>query len=156
MNRPARAVFDCMVFLQASTRPQAARLFIDHVEGGDLALYVSDAILGEVRHVLGRPQIRAKNSSLTDEAVEEFFDRIGQVAQKIEHVPASFTLARDPDDEPYLNLALAAAADYLVTRDQDMLDLMQDAGFRSRYPALIILTPVALLQVLAPPAQSAR
>ena len=92
----------------------------------------------------------------TDEAVEEFFHRIGQVAQKIENVPASFTLARDPDDEPYLNLALAAATDYLVTRDQDMLDLMQDAGFRSRYPALIILTPVALLQVLAPPAQSAR
>jgi putative PIN family toxin of toxin-antitoxin system len=119
-------------------------------------LYVSDAILGEVRHVLGRPQIRAKNPSLTDEAVEEFFDRIGQVAQKIENVPASFTLARDPDDGPYLNLALDAATDYLVTRDQDMLDLMQDAGFRSRYPALIILTPVALLQVLAPPAQSAR
>ena len=137
MNRPARAVFDCMVFLQASTRPQgpAARLFIDHVEGGHLTLYVSDA---------------------TDEAVEKFFDRIGQVAQKIENVPASFTLARDPDDEPYLNLALAAATDYLVTRDQDMLDLMQDPGFRSRYPALIILTPVALLQVLAPPAQSAR
>ena len=153
MNRPARVVFDCMVFLQASTRPQvpAARLFIDHVEGGDLALYVSDAILDEVRHVLGRPQIRAKNPSLTDEAVEEFFDRIGQVAQKIENVPASFTLACDPDDGPYLNLALAAATDYLVTRDQDMLDLMQDAGFRSRYPALIILTPVALLQVLAPP-----
>lgn len=147
-----------MVFLQASTRPQvpAARLFIDHVEGGDLALYVSDAILDEVRHVLGRPQIRVKNPSLTDEAIEEFFDRIGQVAQKIENVPASFTLARDPDDEPYLNLALAAATDYLVTRDQDLLDLMQDAGFRSRYPALIILTPVALLQVLAPPAQSAR
>ena len=158
MNRPARAVFDCMVFLQASTRPQvpAARLFIDHVEWGDLALYVSDAILDEVRHVLGRPQIRAKNPSLTDEAVEEFFDRIGQVAQKIENVPASFTLARDPDDGPYLNLALDAATDYLVTRDQDMLDLMQDAGFRSRYPALIILTPVGLLQVLAPPAQSAR
>ena len=146
-----------MVFLQASTRPQgtAARLFIDHVEGGDLALYVSDAILDEVRHVLWRPQIRAKNPSLTDEAVEEFFDRIGQVAQKIENVPASFTLPRDPDDEPYLNLALAAAADYLVTRDQDMLDLMQDPGFRSRYPALLILTPVALLEVLAPPAQSA-
>ena len=157
MKWPARAVFDCMVFLQASTRPQrpAARLFIDYVEGGDLALYVSDAILDEVRHVLGRPQIRAKNPSLTDEAVEEFFHRIGQVAQKIENVPA-FTLARDPDDGPYLNLALAAATDYLVTRDQDMLDLMQDAGFRSRYPALIILTPVALLQVLAPPAQSAR
>ena len=57
-----------------------------------------------------------------------------------------------PMMKPYLNLALAAAADYLVTRDKDMLDLMQDPAFRGQYPTLTILTPVALLQALTPPA----
>jgi putative PIN family toxin of toxin-antitoxin system len=143
-----------MVFLQASTRQggPAARLFIDYVEGGHLILYVSDAILDEVRDVLGRPQIRAKNPALTDETVDEFLVRVAQVAQKIDNVPATFTLPRDPDDEPYLNLALATAAEYLVTRDKDMLDLMQDSAFRAQYPTLTILTPVALLQALSPPA----
>src|SRR5262245_32761689 len=116
-----------MVFFQATARPTgpAARLFLDFVEAGRLALYVSDAILDEVRDVLSRPRIRAKNPALTDEAVAEFCDRVRHVAQKIDPVPATFALARDPDDEPYLNLAIAAAADYLVTRDKDMLDLMQ-------------------------------
>ena len=44
-----------------------------------------------------------------------------------------FTLARDPDDEPYLNLAIAVSADYLVTRDNDMLDLMHDAAFAAQF-----------------------
>jgi predicted nucleic acid-binding protein len=91
----------------------------------------------------------------TDEAVNEFFDRINQAAQNIDAVPSVFTLARDPDDEPYLNLAIAASADYLATWDNDLLDLMQDPTFRAQYPRLVILTPVALLQALTPPSQPA-
>ncbi len=65
--------------------------------------------------------------------------------------PAAMSLPRDPDDEPYLNLAVAASADYLVTRGNDLLDLMQDSAFRARCPRLTILDPVALLQILSPP-----
>jgi putative PIN family toxin of toxin-antitoxin system len=142
-----------MAFLRATARPRgpAARLFIDFVEGGRLALYVSDAILEEVRDILGRPRIRAKNPAITDETVEGFCHRIQQVARRIDPVPASFTPARDPDDEPDLILAIAASVDYLVTRDNDMLDLMQDAAFRARYPTLTILDPVDLLRILDPP-----
>lgn len=114
-------------------------------------MYVSEATIEEVRDVLGRPRIRAKNSAITDEVVEEFCDRIRRVAQRVGPVPAVWTLARDPDDEAYLNLAIVASADYLVTRDNDMLDLMRDASFRARYPKLTILDPAALLQVLNPP-----
>ena len=142
-----------MVFFQATARPTgpAARLFIDFVAGGRLALYVSDAIIEEVRDLLGRPRIRAKNPTITDASAEESVNRIRHVAARIDPVPALFTLARDPDDERYLNLAIAAAADYLVTRDNDMLDLMRDAAFRAQYPTLTILDPVALLQTLNPP-----
>ena len=45
-----------------------------------------------------------------------------------------FSLARDPDDEPYLNLALTANVDFLVPWDKDLLDLMQDEDFRTRFP----------------------
>jgi putative PIN family toxin of toxin-antitoxin system len=142
-----------MVFLQAVARPggSAARLMIDFVEPGRLTLFVSDAILAEVQDVLSRPRVRAKNPAITDETVTAFRARIQQVSQRIDPVPASFALPRDPDDEPYLNLAIAAGADYLVTRDNDMLDLMQDAAFRSQHPSLRILDPVALLQILNTP-----
>lgn len=149
-----RVVFDCMVFLQATARPDgpAARLFIDFVETGRLILFVSETILAEIHDVLSRPRIRAKNPAITDEAVGAFLERLRQVSRSIDSVPTSFTLPRDPDDEPYLNLAIAAAADYLVTRDKDMLDLMHDEGFLARFPTLKILDPVALLQCLDPPA----
>ena len=77
------------------------------------------------------------------------------MAQLVSLVPSLFSLPRDPDDEPYLNLALAADADYLVTWDKDLLDLMQDATFRAQYPRLTILNPVALLQILRFPARIA-
>jgi predicted nucleic acid-binding protein len=56
-----RAVFDCVVFFQATVRPTgpSARLFIDFIERGRLALCVSNAIMDEVCDMLGRPRMRA-------------------------------------------------------------------------------------------------
>ncbi len=76
---------------------------------------------------------------------------IRHVAELLPAVPRTVTLARDPDDEPYLNLAVASGAAYLVTWDHDMLDLMKDASFVAQYPELKILTPVELLTELTPP-----
>jgi predicted nucleic acid-binding protein len=56
-------------------------------------------------------------------------------------VRSSYRLARDPDDEPYLNLAIAAKASFLVSRDNDLLDLMKDDAFRKAYPDLAIVDP---------------
>ena len=59
---PPRAVFECMVFFQATARPTgpAAHLFIDYVEDGRLSLYVSDAIIEEVRARPPRPTPRPR------------------------------------------------------------------------------------------------
>lgn len=59
--------------------------------------------------------------------------------------PRVESLERDPKDEPYLNLAIATKAEYLVTRDRDLLDLMHDSSFQQRYPDLRILDPVEFL-----------
>ena len=146
-----------MVFLQAASRPNgpAARLFLEFIETGQLTLYVSDAILAEIHDVLNRPRIRAKNPTLTDEKSGEFLKRIGQVAHRMNDVPAVCSLPRDPDDEPYLNLALAANCEYLATWDNDLLCLMQDDAFRTQYPHLTILSPVALIQILTSPSGQA-
>ena len=53
-----------------------------------------------------------------------------------------------PKDEPYLDLAVAAGARYLVSRDRDLLDLMNDAQFRQRFPELIVLDPPAFLRAI--------
>jgi putative PIN family toxin of toxin-antitoxin system len=145
------AVFDCMVYLQAvvSTRGPAAEA-LRFLETGRISLFVSDQILAELRDVLTRSKLRRQKRSLTDERIRAFFQLLSGKAVLVQDVPKQFTYARDPDDEPYVNLALVAGARYLVTRDKDLLELMNDESFRTRFPGLMILDPVAFLQEISP------
>jgi putative PIN family toxin of toxin-antitoxin system len=91
---------------------------------GHLTVYVSRPTLAEVADVLNRPKSRQRFKTLTAERVEAFLREFENAAVLVDPVPQAFTYTRDPDDEPYVNLALAAGASYLVTWDNDLLDLM--------------------------------
>ena len=112
-------------------------------EQGLLELYVSPAILAEFRDVIGRPQIRTKFRQLTDDVVAEFIARIERIAVRVDEVGTDITLARDPKDEPYLNLAAHSQADYLVSRDRDLLEGADTIA--KTMPNLRIVDPVAFL-----------
>ncbi len=66
----------------------------------------------------------------------------------ISDVPKVFELNRDLDDEVFVNLAVAAKADYLVSRDQDLLDLRDNSEFTSQFPNLKIVNPVGFLKLI--------
>ena len=112
-------------------------------EQGLLELYVSPAILAEVNDVIRRPQIRAKFRQLTDDVVDEFIARIERIAICVDEVGTGITLARDPKDEPYLNLAAHSQVDYLVSRDRDLLEA--GGAIAQEMPNLRIVDPVAFL-----------
>ncbi len=119
------AVFDCNVYLQAVAREESvAAECLRLVEQGFVKLYLSEETLAEIEDVLNRPEIRKHFQTLTDEIIEAFLVRLRKSSQLIRRVPKSFNLPRDPDDEPYINLAVEAKADCLVSRDHDLLDLM--------------------------------
>jgi putative PIN family toxin of toxin-antitoxin system len=143
-------VFDCMMYLQAAASPAGpAAASLRLLEAGRFRLFVSAEILREIRDVLGRPRVRSKNPGLTEERVDALFELLAEQAVLVNQVPEQFSYERDPKDEPYVNLALAVGARYLVSRDKDLLDLMNDQDFRSRFPGLTILDPVAFLQELS-------
>lgn len=149
-----RAVFDCMVFLQGAGRPAGpARACFRLVEEDQVTLCLSAAILAEVRDVLTRPKTQRRFPLLSPEWVETFVQNVESKAVVLTDIPQALTLVRDPKDQPYLNLALAAKAHYLVSRDKDLLDLMTEAGFRQRCPDLTILDPVTFLRAIARPEQ---
>jgi putative PIN family toxin of toxin-antitoxin system len=108
---------------------------------------VSPEIVAEVGDVLGRPKVRRKLPTLTDDGVEAFLKDVLGRAAMLSDVPETFRLERDPKDERYINLAIAADASYLVTWDRDLLDLMDDERFRQQVPHLTILEPPALLRL---------
>ena len=111
---------------------------------GAITLFVSEATLAEVREVLNRPRIRRKFPKLTDRLVNALLQKIERQAVLIKNVPEEYYLERDPKDECYINLALVTNASYLVSKDNDLLDLMTTSSpvaleFRRRYPFLRIL-----------------
>ncbi len=141
-----RVVFDCNVYVQAiaNENSPAARA-LDLLDAGALTLYISEAVLHELRDVLSRPALRRILPGITERRVRALFQRLERHAVYIYNVPEEFRYERDPKDERYVNLALVANARYLVSRDQDLLDLVNpslpaSASFRSRYPLLKIMT----------------
>ncbi len=74
----------------------------------------------------------------------------------IDPVPNVFSYPRDPKDEHYVDLAIAASATLVVSRDKDLLALADPAtvegqDFAARFPAINIVTPVEMLARLAAP-----
>lgn len=71
-------------------------------------------------------------------------------------VPQVFTYERDPDDAHYVDLAVAAKASLIVSRDKDLLALQDPTNpgaiiFQRRFPGISVLTPTELLFRLASP-----
>ncbi len=146
-----KVIFDCNVFLQALVNPHGpAGRCKQLVDRGEVELYVSEEVLAEVAEVLSRPRTRTLAPALTFEVIEAFIVDIRLKSICLMNVPEEYRLERDPKDERYINLALAASAKFIVSRDNDLLDLMKPNSetardFQRRYPLLKIINPTDLL-----------
>jgi uncharacterized protein len=149
-----RAVFDCNTFLQAALNEESpAGKCYRFVEEGIVKLFVSRDVLAEIEDVINRPQIRERFETLTDERIEDFLKSISELAVIVENAPEVFSLPRDIDDEIYINLAVETEADYIVTRDKDLIDLMsgyeiESKQFRQRFRPLKIVQPLEFLRIV--------
>ena len=79
------------------------------VASGHLTLCIDARILSEYREVLGRPKF-----SFNHEKVAAILDYIEHHGWVVASAPLSLPL-RNPDDEPFLEIAFSGGADYLVT-----------------------------------------
>jgi putative PIN family toxin of toxin-antitoxin system len=84
-------------------------------------------ILEEIGDVLQRPRIK-KKYRIEDEEIAQYLRLIAARATVVP-VAGKMKLCRDPDDDVQLEAAIAGAARYLVTRDDDIkrdLGLMRE------------------------------
>lgn len=160
-DTPIRAVYDCVVFLQgAGKRTNAARKCLELVDAGVVQLCLSAAVIAEIDDVLHRPELLRKFTLLASGDSQTLLRTARSKSLLMTDVPKAFTLPRDPDDEPYIDLAVAAEAAYLVTwNDRHLTYLMrQDTpegiDFCRRFPKLAIVDPPTFLRAIghaAPP-----
>jgi putative PIN family toxin of toxin-antitoxin system len=109
---------------------------IDLASSGDITLVVDDRILSEYEDVLTRPRLGFDALEIAD------FLRLAEDAEHTIGAPLPFALA-DPDDEPFLEVAIAGAVDALVTGNEKHFRV---PGGRLAVP---ILSPRRFLELLA-------
>ena len=143
-----------MIYLQAAARAKSpANACFALVKENIVELYLSRETLAEVEDVLTRPKFRNRFPALTDEMIEAFLKDVKEKAVTLKNVPPVFRYSRDPKDEKYVNLAVEAKAAYIVSRDNDLLDLMTNytdecKDFRRRFRRLKIVNPVDFLAIV--------
>lgn len=130
----------------------AYKLF-EYLENNFFTLFISREILAEVLDVLSRPVLRAKYSQITDESTDKFLKRVLIKAVFIKNIPPNFRYLRDPKDEKYLDLAIEIKADFIISRDKDLLDLMSGISadakeFRQKSRPLKIVEPIEFLKII--------
>ena len=157
MSRPTdrpRVVLDCNVLIQAiSNEAGPAGRVLRLLQENRIEVCVSGAVLKEFRSVLHYPTVRQRLSDLDDEHIDSFLTQFVFRATLFRQVRHVFDYPRATQDEPYIDLAAAARADYLISRDRDLLSLATDRSllgkqFRQRYPRLHVLDPVAFLGIM--------
>jgi putative PIN family toxin of toxin-antitoxin system len=146
------SVFDCNVFVQAVAFPGAAYQCFGHVLKGPDRLLTSKYVLDEARYVLSMPWLQAKLPGITPKRVEALFHHLHRAAIYVERVPKVFDFPPDPDDAPYLDLAIHTGAFALVTRDKEILKLREpdyELGrlLRQRHSALHLAIPEEFLDL---------
>lgn len=114
-----RFVFDTNALASAAILPASVsgRALEWAVANGQLCL--SAPLIEEIIDVLHRPRIARY---FVGDALEDFLATLARISEMV--VPGeSIHACRDPKDNKLLELAVAAAARYLVTGDRDLLIL---------------------------------
>jgi putative PIN family toxin of toxin-antitoxin system len=118
-----KAVLDTQIILRgASSAPTTvtARIY-GAWDAGRFDLLLSEPILSEVEDVLRRPEVLRKLRMTHIEAGALF----ELLRRRSVHVTPTVRIARsrDPDDDKFLECAVAGGADYIVSADADLLSL---------------------------------
>jgi len=132
-NRPS-CVFDTNSLISAllintSISRRAFDKALDHYR-----LLISDETVAEFDDVAGREKFETYVKEGEREAFEELLHREAQFVEVIEAVEAS----RDPDDDKFLELAVAGEAEVIVSGDQDLLVLDPFQGVRIVRPRTFV------------------
>jgi putative PIN family toxin of toxin-antitoxin system len=136
-----RAVLDANVVVSAILNAQGTpgRVF-DAWRAERYQLLMSDAILEEIGRVLRYPKI-TKRHQWSPARVQQFLVLLADITILTPGDLALSVVVEDPEDNRYLECAVEGHANYIVSGDQDLLQL-------GSYQGILIVTPRAFLDML--------
>jgi len=122
-----RLVLDANIFVSAYFWHGNPKNILNRIAQKLDTLFISDAVINEVGYVIKKPKFNCSeeesNFIMTDIKV------LGKtVAVSPQHQVKG--VCRDPKDDKYLECAIAAGADYIISGDRDLLDLKEYGGVK--------------------------
>jgi len=139
-----KVVLDSSVLVSAFLNPTpggASYELLRFAERGAFALYLSEAIVAETTRVLITSTRNRSRYHYTEAEVAFYCRTILDFAMVVSEVPEVRGVVRDPNDDMIIACAMGAGAEYVVTRDKDLLSLGDHQG-------ISIVTPEVFLHVL--------
>lgn len=137
-----RVVLDTNVivssFIYATGNPGHIR---DAWHTGTFEVVVTEPILEEYRRVLNYPRTRRRHH-LSPAEIDLALDDIREMAVNVPDWPTLHVVADDPDDDKFLECAVAAQAEIIVSGDEHLLSLGSFQGIQ-------VLTPAAFVVLLS-------
>jgi len=130
-------VLDSNVVLSAFLYGGRPKQIFQMVLSGSIQLASSEALLNEVRGVLQRPKF-----GLNTQFIQTMLSEYSGVAKWKEPAEHFSIVQDDPNDNQFIDCAVAAKADYLITGDKHLLKL---AAFRM----VKIISVDSFLEVIA-------
>mgnify|MGYP001616127656 CR=1 FL=1 len=114
-----KVVVDTNVFISGLIKDDNPRTVINAFIGNKFQLIISEDILGELAYTLAKPRL---SGLLAEPDASSLVGLIRKRAYLI-RPRQKLTVCRDPKDDKFLEAALEAGADFIVTGDEDLLVL---------------------------------
>jgi putative PIN family toxin of toxin-antitoxin system len=141
-----RAVLDTNILISRYLSPHAAP---SHIFGrwrlDAFELVVTEPILAEYQEVLSYDRLRRVHR-LSDEEISSIVEDFREFATVVEPNKRLHVILDDPDDDKFLEAALAGEAEFVVSGDRHLLQLKTYGGIRIVTPSVFL----AILQQEAP------
>jgi putative PIN family toxin of toxin-antitoxin system len=117
-------VFDSTILVSAFLTPHGlCDALLRQGRQGEFSLILSDAILAESRDVLVADEALREDYSYSDQDVAAFIHTVRGAATIVRDISPLPGITRDPNDDMIVACATAAEAQYVITRDKDLLTL---------------------------------
>jgi putative PIN family toxin of toxin-antitoxin system len=137
-----RVVLDTNVVVSAYLHPQhTIAQILEKWKENEFDLLISAPILAEYQNILQRPRIRIRHQ-LNDEQIAEVIESFKELAIWIEPAETLSVVENDPDDNKFIECAVAGAAEYIVSGDPHLLTI-------HAYRGIYIVSPAQFLSVMA-------
>ncbi|MCW5959473.1 MAG: putative toxin-antitoxin system toxin component, PIN family [Pyrinomonadaceae bacterium] len=147
-----RSVFDCNTYVLALFNPNGvANRCFEAVRRNEVVLFVSSETVLEIREVLQRPKLIARFPNTTLPQIDAFLEKFSYLRLKSKMCRRNFNICAILTIYRISIWQSNRRADYIVSRDRDLLDLMTDFSdeakeFRQRFRAFKSVESLKLLR----------